>query len=296
MIAGMTTVVRRRVVCSSGGRSVVGSGMPQVMVRGNDLHPVMLGPGERMVFGRDPHSSEGPRPGRLELRLPGCAPHVSGTLAEVVVGAEASWLRWLGAGEGRLSSLLDAPGGARRVTLIRGMTALLDAGKNELVVLAGKRVGVDLYTDLLMTFSVHAEVPAEGPVAPVHRDTELKPHVRKGQLTRHSKEWYVALALAEPWLAGDDDSPFPPTNRRIYERVLHWRRGDAWNLERPQRVDDAIRAVSQIAFGELADPYSEARSGRIQNPRFAVGKRVAEYRLVTADDLDEVEQAARTQG
>lgn len=266
--------------------------MPQVMVRGNDLHPVMLSAGERLVFGRDPHSAAGPGQGRVELRLPGCAPHVSGTLAELVVGAEAAWLRWLGAGEGRLSSLLDAPGGARRVTLVQGMTALLDGGKNELVVLAGKQVGADLFTDLLMTFTVHAAVPSDYSGTPVHRDTELKPHVRKGQLTRHSKEWYVALALAEPWLAGDDDSPFPPTNRRIYERISYWRGGHAWNLERPQRVDDAIRAVSQIAFGELADPYSEARIGRIQNPRFAVGKRVAEYRLVTADDLDEVERAA----
>jgi hypothetical protein len=268
-------------------------GMPQVMVRGNDLHPVMLGPGERMVFGRDPHSASGPGAGRVELRLPGCAPHVSGTLAELVVGVEAAWLRWFGSGEGRLSSLLDAPGGARRVTLVSDMTALLDEGKNELIVLAGKQVGIDLFTDLLMTFTVHAGVPVAHAVTPGHRDTELKPHVRKGQLNRHSKEWYVALALAEPWLAGDDDSPFPPTNRRIYERILGWRGGDAWNLERPQRVDDAIRVVSQIAFGELADPYSEARSGRIQNPRFAVGKRVAEYRLVTAEDLDEVEQAAR---
>jgi hypothetical protein len=265
--------------------------MPQVMVRGSDLHPVMVSAGERLVFGRDPHSPAGPRSGKVELRLPGCAPHVSGTLAELVVGAEAAWLRWLGSGEGRLSSLLDAPGGARRVTLVRDMTALLDGGKNELVVLAGKQVGDELFTDLLMTFTVHATIPLERPVEPVHRDTERKPHVRKGQLTRFSKEWYVALALAEPWLAGDDDSPFPPTNRRIYERIRHWRGGDAWNLERPQRVDDAIRAVSQVAFGELADPYSEARSGRIQNPRFAVGKRVAEYRLVTAEDLDEVERA-----
>jgi hypothetical protein len=57
-------------------------------------------------------------------------------------------------------------------------------------------------------------------------------------------------------------------------------------------VDDAIRTVSQIAFGELADPYAEARDGRIQNPRFAVGKRVAEYRLVTAEDLSAIERAA----
>ena len=171
---------------------------------------------------------------------------------------------------------------------------MLDDGKNELVVLAGKQVGDDLFTDLLLTFAVGVgRRPRRGAAAAGPRDTELKPHLRKGQLTRHSKEWYVALALAEPWLAGDDDSPFPPTNRRIYERVRDWRAGDAWNLERPQRVDDAIRAISQIAFGELADPYSEARTGRIQNPRFAVGKRIAEYRLVTADDLAEVQHAAR---
>jgi hypothetical protein len=269
------------------GRSPV-----QVMVRGNDVHPVLVASGERLVFGRDPHGVDGPRPGRVELRLPGCAPHVSGTLAELVVGVESAALRWVGGNEGRLSSLLDAPGGARRVTLVSAMTAMLDLGKNELVVLAGKQVGDELFTDLLMTFTVRSAEVAETGV-PARRDTSVKPHLRRGQLGRHSKEWFVALALAEPWLAGDDDSPFPPTNRRIYERVRDWRGGDAWNLERPQRVDDAIRVVSQIAFGELADPYAEARTGRIQNPRFAVGKRVAEYRLVTAEDLADVERRGR---
>lgn len=267
--------------------------MLQVMVRGNDLHPVRLESGERLAFGRDPHSGR-PMPGRVELRLPSCARHVSGLLAELIVGQEAVALHWLGANEGRLSSLLDAPGGARRVTLVRSMSAQLDHGKNELVVLAGRQVGDELFTDLLMTFTVSAR--SGGPqssLAPEHRDTDLKPHVRKGLLTRYSKEWFVALALAEPWLTGDDDSPFPPTNRRIFERIRDWRAGHAWNLERPQRVDDAIRAISQIAFGELADPYSEARVGRIQNPRFAVGKRIAEYRLVTAEDLDEVESRSR---
>jgi hypothetical protein len=265
--------------------------MLQAMVRGSDLHPVRVESGERLVFGRDPHGSP-QRPGRVALRLPGCAPHVSGVLAELVVGHEAATLRWLGAGEGRLSSLLDAPGGARRVTLVRGMSAMLDQGKNELVVLAGKQVGHDLYTDLLLTFAITArEASTDESLTPSRRDTEHKPHIRKGQLARYSKEWYVALALAEPWLTGDDDSPFPPTNRRIYERVREWRAGNAWNLDRTQRVDDAIRVIARVAFGELADPYSEARQGRIQNPRFAVGKRIAEYRLVTAEDLAEVHHA-----
>ncbi|WP_236791301.1 hypothetical protein [Amycolatopsis sp. GM8] len=261
--------------------------MLQVTVRGNELHPVRVVSGERLVFGRDPHGGP-PRPGEIALRLPGCARHVSGVLAELAVGEEAALLRWLGAGEGRLSSLLDAPGGARRVTLVRGMAAMLDPGKNELAVLAGKQVGDELFTDLQLTFVV--AVGAAGTAIPPagRRDTEHKPHIRKGQLARYSKEWYVAIALAEPWLAGDDDSPFPPTNRRIYERVLQWRAGDAWNLAHSQRVDDAIKIIARIAFGELADPYGEARRGRIQNPRFAVGKRIAEYRLVTSDDLAEV--------
>jgi hypothetical protein len=267
--------------------------MLRVLVRGSDLHPVRIESGERLVFGRDPHGDT-PRPHRVELRLPHCARHVSGVLAELAVGEEAAMLRWHGAGEGRLSSLLDAPGGARRVTLVRGMSAMLDPGKNELAVLAGRQTGDDLFTDLLLTFAVTAEALSEDSVMVNHRrDTELKPHIRKGQLVRYSKEWYVALALAEPWLAGDDDSPFPPTNRRIYERVRDWRAGDAWNLDRAQRVDDAIRTISRIAFGELADPYGEARQGRIQNPRFAVGKRVAEYRLVTAEDLDEAHTRTR---
>lgn len=266
--------------------------MLQVVVRGSELHPVAVTSGERLLLGRDPHGAA-PRPGRIALRLPGCAQHVSGLLAELVVGQEAATLRWLGANEGRLSSLLDAPGGARRVTLVRAMSAVLDHGKNELVVLAGRQVGDELFTDLLLTFAVMVAADAgESSLPAGRRDTDLKPHVRRGQLTRHSKEWYVALALAEPWLAGDDDSPFPPTNRRIFERIREWRSGHAWNLERPQRVDDAIRAISQIAFGPLADPYSEARTGRIQNPRFAVGKRVAEYRLVTAEDLAEVSRRA----
>jgi hypothetical protein len=273
---------------------MLSSGTLQVMVRGGDLHPVRLQSGERLVFGRDPHGAFTSGQGRVAVRLPHCARHVSGVLAELVVGEEAATLRWLGGNEGRLSSLLDAPGGARRVTLVRDMVAMLDHGKNELVVLAGKQVGVELFTDLLLTFTLSTAAATDDTVlAAGRRDTDLKPHLRKGQLTPHSKEWYVALALAEPWLIGDDDSPFPPTNRRIYERIVAWRGGQAWNLDRPQRVDDAIRAVSQIAFGELADPYAEARTGRIQNPRFAVGKRIAEYRLVTSDDLADVERAAR---
>ncbi len=269
--------------------------MVRVVVRGKDVHPVSIETGERVVFGREPHAATGragATRGLVAIRLPSCAPHVSAVLAEVVVGTEMAQLRWHGNNEGRLSSLLHAPGGARRVTLVRDMSAMLDEGKNELLVLSGKRVS-GLFADLELTLVVSGIAPVTAlPTAGPKGLTEPKPHVKDNKLVAHSKEWYVALALAEPWLAGEDDFPFPPTNRGVYERVQHWR-GDAWNLAKSQRVDDAIRAVSKIAFGELEDPYTEARAGRIQNPRFAVGKRIAEYRLVTAADLDEVEQDAR---
>ncbi|OLF12390.1 hypothetical protein BLA60_08655 [Actinophytocola xinjiangensis] len=260
------------------------------MVRGKEIHPVSIGTGERLLFGRAPHGEH--QPGRSAIRLPDCAPHVSAVLAELVVGAEMAQLRWLGTNEGRLSSLLHAPGGARRVTLVRDLTAMLDEGKNELLVLSGRRIK-GLFADLELSIVVSGIAPVTGSEPVVPRGlTAPKPHVRDNQLVAGGKEWFVALALAEPWLAGQDDFPFPPTNRRIYERILYWR-GDAWNLVKSQRVDDVIRVVSRIAFGELEDPYTEARAGRIQNPRFAVGKRVAEYRIVTSADLDQAEQRAR---
>ena len=72
--------------------------------------------------------------------------------------------------------------------------------------------------------------------------------------------------------------------------MLQWH-GYAWNLERAQRVDDAIRAISALAFGPKDDPFRAGR-GRAQNVRFAIGRRTAEVRLVTVDDLAGVERAA----
>jgi hypothetical protein len=73
--------------------------------------------------------------------------------------------------------------------------------------------------------------------------------------------------------------------------VRDWH-GYAWNLHRPQRVDEAIRAISARAFGAHDDPFTAAHDGRLQNVRFAVARRAAEQ-LVTATDLAEVERAAR---
>jgi hypothetical protein len=112
------------------------------------------------------------------------------------------------------------------------------------------------------------------------------------KLPKGSRDWFVALALTEPWLVGKDDYPRPPSNREIFERVRDWH-GYAWNLHRPQRVDDAIKVISAIAFGARDDPFSARDAGRLQNIRFAVARRAAEMRLVTVADLVEVERAAR---
>jgi len=118
-------------------------------------------------------------------------------------------------------------------------------------------------------------------------DTKVGP-----ALERFSREWFVALALPEPWLVGRDDYPRPPSNKEIFERVHAWH-GYAWNLSRPQRVDESIRVVSAIAFGPRDDPFVAPHQGRLQNVRFAVARRAAELQLVTAADLAEVERAAR---
>ncbi|WP_309116187.1 hypothetical protein [Saccharothrix sp.] len=264
---------------------VEGVAMPTVVVRAAGVGAVVLRPGESLVFGRAPHVGE-PVPGRVALTLPDCAPHVSRLVGELVVGTDTVALHWLGAGEAQLSSLFDAPGGARRVILARSMSALLDRGENQLVLLLGRQ-GPLGFTDLVLNIDVSASEGASAVALPEGEATGKGPSLPRG-----SRDWYVALALCEPWLAGKDDYPRPPSNKEIYERVLHWH-GYAWNLHRPQRVDDAIRAISAVAFGVNDDPYSAPHVGRLQNIRFAVARRAAETRLVTAADLAEVERAAR---
>lgn len=261
--------------------------MPQVVVRGAGMASVVLTTGESLLFGRAPHAAA--EPGRLALTLPDCAPHISRLVGELVVGTDTVLLTWLGAGEAQLSGLFDAPGGARRVVLTKSMTALLDNGENQLVLLLGKQSAAGTFTDLLI--SIDVELDRSGQQSPpgvaTGRVTEAGPRLIKG-----SREWFVALALAEPWLVGKDDYPRPPSNREIFDRVMHWH-GYAWNLQRSQRVDDAIRTISAIAFGLRDDPFLAPRDGRLVNARFAVARRTAEMRLVTAADLEEVERTAR---
>lgn len=272
--------------------------MLRVTLRGADLPAATLGTGERLLFGRAPHHGlRTEDPDRAldvtVLELPRCAPHVSRLLGELEIGEEIARLRWHGAGETQVASLFDAPGGARRVTLVEGMSLLLDEGENHLVVMRGRQVGTDVYEDLTIVVDVVAPgEEAARRTAPARDglDRDSSTTAPSPGLVARSREWYVALALAEPWLVGTDDYPRPPTNREIYERVLRWH-GYAWNLERSQRVDDAIKAVSSLAFSTRDDPF--AGSGRASNVRFAVGRRTAEVRLVTVDDLARVEQAAR---
>lgn len=270
--------------------------MLRVTLRGSGLPTVTLGSGETLLFGRSPHDAlpdDDPDDAlrTTAIALPRCAPHVSRLLGELVVGDEIARLRWHGSGETQVSSLFDAPGGARRVTLAEGMSLLLDEGENQLIVMRGRQVSAHEYDDLAIIVEVTPSAPAPAPRTPP-RGTDLTEDATAPapRLPPQSREWYVALALAEPWLSGTDDYPRPPSNREIYERVLHWH-GYAWNLERAQRVDDAIRSISALAFGPKDDPF-RAGSGRAQNVRFAVGRRTAEVRLVTVEDLETAERGA----
>lgn len=271
--------------------------MLRVTLRGGGLPTVVLGTGETLWFGRAPHQALDDLDAEQQLHatalaLPRCAPHVSRVLGVLEVGEEIVRLRWHGSIEAQLSSLFDAPGGARRVTLTTGMSALLDEGENALVVLRGRERETGVFDDLQVVLDVSSTDPPPGGPPPqravLDGDGATAPAPR---LEPRSREWFVALALAEPWLSGTDDYPRPPSNREIYERVLGWH-GYAWNLDRSQRVDDCIRAVSRLAFGP-DDPFAQG-NGRAQNVRFAIGRRAAEVRLVTAADLDRVDAAART--
>ncbi|WP_245570386.1 hypothetical protein [Microbacterium luticocti] len=265
--------------------------MLRVTLRGPGVPTVVLGSGDTLLMGRSPDAALPPGDAQVNitaLALPHVAPHVSRVGGEVQVGDEVVRLRWRGSTPAQLSSLFDAPGGARRVSLSEGMSALLDEGENQLLIYRGRQTGPNRYTDLVVTLDVE-EVDAAAPShpwsdVPAASDgdaTAAAPH-----LERWSREWYVALALTEPWLSGADDYPRPPSNREIYERILAWR-GHAWNLERAQRVDDAIRSVARLAFGPADDLFT-ASAGRVQNVRFAVGRRIAETGLVTPADLQAV--------
>lgn len=271
--------------------------MLRVEFRASGMPTVVLGSAETLVFGRAPHATlpEEAADSTLQVTtvaLPHTTAHTSRILGELIVGEEIVRLRWHGSTEAQLASLFEAPGGARRVTLAKGMTALLDDGENAITVLRGRQgITPTQFDDLTLEVIVEAaksDAPAYTPQAEESVDlTAPAPNLGQG-----SKEWFVALALAEPWLAGDDSYPRPPSNREIYERVLGWH-GYAWNLDRPQRVDDAIRAISRIAFGPRDDPFAATGAKRVQNVRFAIGRRAAEVRLVTAEDLADVYAHAR---
>ena len=270
--------------------------MLRVTVRGSDVPAVVLGSGETLLLGRAPRVPDDRPDEQLRITaypLPRSAEHVSRLLGELVVGAEIVRLVWHGGTEAQLSSMLGAPAGARRVILTAGMTVQLDEGENQLLVLRGKQDGRELTDRLLVVDVARTDLDPTGPIPlPTLMDRDAAPTKDAPGLAPYGREWFVALALAEPWLAGADDYPRPPTNREIYERVLAWH-GYAWNLERAQRVDDAIRRVAAVAFGRQDDPFRAPAGGSVRNVRFAVGRRAAEVRLVTVDDLAEANRQAQ---
>lgn len=271
--------------------------MLRMELRTSGTSKVVLGTGEILVFGRAPQATlpEEEADQTLQvttLALPYAAPHTSRILGDLIVGQDVVRLRWHGSTEAQLASLFEAPGGARRVTLVKGMTALLDEGENSITILRGRQgSNPNQFDDLALEIMVTADQDAYDEPDAEEANADLT--APAPNLGRGTKEWFVALALAEPWLVGDDGYPRPPSNREIYERVLGWH-GYAWNLDRPQRVDDAIRMISRIAFGPREDPFAVGSgSRRVQNVRFAIGRRAAEVRLVTAEELAEVYAAAR---
>jgi hypothetical protein len=144
--------------------------MLRVTLRGSGLPTVTIGSGETLLFGRSPHYAvpENDPDAAVSvsaLVLPRCAPHVSRLLGELVVGDEISRLRWHGAGETQVSSLFDAPGGARRVTLSEGMSLLLDEGENQLVVMRGRKGAGGTFDDLSIVVDVATSEP-EPPTRP----------------------------------------------------------------------------------------------------------------------------------
>lgn len=272
--------------------------MLRVMVRGAEMSAVVLGSGEKLLVGRAPATGLPDEDPDTALRyttlsLPRCAPHVSRVVGELSVAEELVRLRWLGGTGAQLSSLFDAPGGARRVTLAKGMSALLDEGENQLLVLRGRELDDGSFADLSLMIDVAVSQPAapDPAVRPDRTEPDVTATGQAPGLAPGEREWFVALALAEPWLTGADDYPRPPSNREIYERILAWH-GYAWNLERSQRVDDAIRVIAMVAFGRQDDPFRPPVRKRVQNIRFALGRRTAEVGLVTTEDLDRVERAA----
>ena len=194
--------------------------MLRVTLRGAGVPTVVLGSGETLLVGRDPHAALPEFDADTALRstaitLPRAAPHVSRVVGEIVVGEEVVRLRWRGSTEAQLSSLFDAPGGARRVALTDGMAALLDEGENHVLLLRGRQSAPGEFTDMVLVVDV--AIPALAPPAapgwlPEH-DPDGAVTAPAPRLERWSREWYVALALAEPWLAGDDDYPRPASNR-----------------------------------------------------------------------------------
>lgn len=144
--------------------------------------------------------------------------------------------------------------------MTRSMSALLDDGENQLAVLLGRQDQHGVLADRLLTTEVTpARSDEPGGSAPPEGSDLTTPGPSP---VRGSRDWYVALALTEPWLAGRDDYPRPPSNREIYERVQHWH-DYAWNLNRPQRVDEAIRTISALAFGVRDDPFLAPHPGRL---------------------------------
>jgi hypothetical protein len=271
----------------------------RVTVRVSGSEAIVVGAGESLAFGRSPIDLL-PIGDPAALAVTALVLHRAGTnvsrlLGELIVGNEAVRLHWRGQPSAQLSSLFDAPGGARRVALTEGTTAMLDMGENQLSVLRGRQTAeghVDLTIQIDVDLAGKSVPRPYLPTSPAEAPWHKVPTATMPELKIYTDVWFVAMALAEPWLSGDDDYPRPPTNREISEKILAWR-GEAGRLAAPQRVHEAIQQIAVLAFGSEAHPFRPQEGRRLENARYAVGRRAAEVGLVTAEQLAQVERQAR---
>ena len=275
--------------------------MLRVTLRGSGVPTVVLGSGETLLVGRDPHAALPEFDADTALRstaitLPRAAPHVSRVVGEIVVGEEVVRLRWRGSTEAQLSSLFDAPGGARRVALTDGMAAAARRGREPRAAAARTPVRAGrVHRHGARRRRGHPRAPPRRPRPAGCRSTTRtapSPRPRPGSNGGPA--------------SGTSRSPSPSRGSPATTTTRGPRRtasstsgsspgaGTPGTSSAPSASTTRSASVARMAFGPADDPFAQ-KGRRVQNVRFAVGRRAAEVRLVTADDLAVVE-AARARG
>ena len=277
--------------------------MLRVTLRGAGVPAAVLGTGDRLLFGRAPGERlDGLDPDsqlRLTtLALPRTAPHVSRLVGELDGHRRGGPAALARPDRGPAVEPVRGPRWGPPGHPGPGMTALPRRGREPAGAAARPaRPGPDIFTDIQLAIQVDVlpsdePTPAPGPArgGRPRRDGDPGPSADAG--AAQTREWYVATGAGRTVARRSrrlSATTVQPGDLRAGARSWH---GYAWNLNRPARVDDALRAVARLAFGPQDDPFSAPAAGRAQNLRFAIGRRAAEVRLVTVDQLEQVEAEA----